>query len=186
MIEAGGNIFEFLDHAQRDMLVRLPYRIGLWVSQSDSEGGSEAEARELRALSSTLHGFAQEVFSSETAQRIITETIQARTQWPGWTERLQNVPEECRRAIDILKSHCSAKDVAAFSNLMMEIGEAVAASFREREAGVIERFQAYMVFAGPTAAGIRRRKSFEEYMNISPNERKALKILSDAFGLGYW
>jgi len=51
----------FLDDissAERELLVSLPYRVGIFVSKSDEEGGEVSGEQELRALSNILTGYA--------------------------------------------------------------------------------------------------------------------------------
>src|SRR5688572_231681 len=92
---------------QRKIIVSLPYRVGLWVSDSDNSGGEEANANEVQALSNILHGFAEEMFGSETMQYIMSETLAKRDQWQEWSKDVAAVPSDCRLAIDVLKEKTS-------------------------------------------------------------------------------
>lgn len=76
-----------LNTAERAILVSLPYRAGLMVSQSDTSGGEESDAQELQTLSNILSAYAGEVFVSETVQHIISETIKQKDRWPNWQKK---------------------------------------------------------------------------------------------------
>lgn len=179
---------ERLTPDQRETVISLPYRVGLWVSQSDSSGGAEAEQQELQALSSIIHGFAEEMFGSETTQRIISGTLAHRDKWPQWAQRTSGVPDDCRFVVDLMQDYTDAKDVNAFRNHLMEIGEAVALAFRERSSSsfihVLGRYLAY-TFSGGNKSAKGPRRSFSEFLRISASERKALMSLAHSLGTTY-
>ena len=175
------DFFSRLTAHQADTVIRLPYRVGLWVSRSDRTGGTEANLKELEALSAILHGFAEETFGAEIVQHIISATIRKKDEWLDWRERLETVPGECRDAMDILREHASVKDAAAFRNHIMEIAEAVAIAFRE-ESGGGSMFGAAIRYLGYVLFGKsgNRAVSFREFANISADERKALAAIAQA------
>lgn len=170
---------EKLTQDQRDLMVRLPYRIGLWISQSDTAGGSEADEREGQALSNILHAFAEDLFGSETLQYIMSETIRQKNEWASWNKDVELVPGECRDAITLMREQGEPKDVKALKNHLMEIAEAVAQAFHEEDSRT-------SVFAalGPYVSHLflkgKRRRSLGDFMNVSTSEREALGTIIDA------
>ena len=54
-------ILNTLSDDQRDFIVRLPFRAGIWVSRADASGGDESQVQEERVLHNLLEGFAVEV-----------------------------------------------------------------------------------------------------------------------------
>ncbi len=179
----------FLDQLtadQRDIVVSLPYRVGLWVSDSDKSGGGDANLQEMQALSGIIHGFADEMFGSEVMQHIISETISKKARWGEWAKHVDDVPEDCRFAVDVLKEKTSSKDVNAFRNHLMEIGEAVAMAFHEEQGKGIT-FSAYITYMSGKLFGRRGRSagSFSDYMRISVSEHRALGALAQSLGAPY-
>jgi hypothetical protein len=175
-----------LTEHQRETLISLPYRVGLWVSQSDDTGGTESEATELQTLSNIINGFAYEVFGSETMQIILSDTIKHQERWPAWALRLAEVPGDCAIAVDILRTHLDEKDVNAFRNQLLEIGEAVATAFSEfHHKPQANRLSVYISFFLSRILQKPPYKSFGEYISISAEERKALKALAGALGTAY-
>ena len=173
---------------QKDTLISLPYRVGLWVSQADSSGGSESDAREQQALSAILHGFAEEMFGSETMQHIISGTLAAKDRWPDWAGRVQDVPQDCQFALDLVTEFADAKDANVFRNHLMEIGEAVAMAFREdNSSSFLDMLRQYLAFHFGARAkkSTGPKRSFSEFVRISPRERKALMALAQALGTSY-
>jgi hypothetical protein len=176
------NFLDTLTPDQRETIISLPYRVGLWVSDSDSSGGDEANTNEIQALSNILHGFNEDMFGSETMQYIMSETLAKRDHWPQWSKDVASVPQDCRLAIDILKEKASVKDVNAFRNHLMEIGEAVAMAFHEE--GARSTFSAYISYMFGKFRKNRASSigSFQDYLRISVNEHKALHALAGALG----
>jgi hypothetical protein len=173
---------------QKDTLISLPYRVGLWVSQADASGGTESDAREQQALSAILHGFAEEMFGSETMQHIISGTLAAKDRWPAWAERVDNVPRDCEFAMDLIVEFADAKDAAVFRNHLMEIGEAIALAFREdTQASFVQTIKDFIAFtlSAPKTKSAGSRRTFSEFLRISPSERKALITIAQALGTTY-
>lgn len=182
----------FLDNLtdnQRDTLISLPYRVGLWVSQSDISGGDDSSGQERQVLANIIHGVASDMFGSEVVQIVMTETIKNKDQWPKWAQQSSAVPEDCAFAMDVIRQYADAKDATAFKNHLMEIGEAVALAFREYDQmGFGQKLSLYIAYlstkfkARPKS---RPRRTLREYLSISPGERKALMTLAQSLGTTY-
>lgn len=183
----------FLDEIppeKRDMLVSLPYRVGLWVSQSDTTGGGQSDAEEQQALSNIITGFAEEVFGAETVQRIISETLRKKSEWPRWANNLGDVIADCRNAVDILSEVVDRKEVNAFRHHLVEIGEAVALAFREfdENQSIMKKLPVYMSYFSSRLQALKEHrpyKTLDEYLNISVHERRALTTLAQALDTPY-
>lgn len=174
---------------QRTTLVSLPYRVGLWLSQSDQSGGVLSDSHELQVLSNIINGFAEDMFGSEVVQEIMTETVKRKVEWSDWAQNMSSVTEDCRFGLDVVAQYADAKDVTAFKNHLMQIAEAVALAFREYEQlGVVEKFRmhlAYYALAFKKAPPGRIRRSLREYLSISSHERQALSSLAHALDTTY-
>ncbi|MCD8498343.1 MAG: hypothetical protein LRZ85_09960 [Alphaproteobacteria bacterium] len=171
---------------QRIKITSLPYRVGLWVSQSDSSGGEEADARERQVLENLIEGFTQEVFGSESVQHIMTDTLAQKDKWPEWAAKPGNVLEDCRQALSILRDHVDEKEVSAFCQRLLEIGEAVALAFGEGETAgfkhqMLTSAEYYSEWFFARVKG-KDFMSLERYRRISRAEREALRELSHALG----
>lgn len=180
-------MFEGLTVDQKRLIVQLPYRVGLFISESDNAGGDASEEQEVQVLANIIRGFAEDVMGAESIQHIISTTLILSDQWPGWAADLAQVPTECERAVDIMHEHVSRKDARAYANQMYEIGEAVALAFKEYEEGnPFQDLGVYMSYLWDQAKARKngqRQKSFEEYKSISPDERAALLKIAKGLGL---
>lgn len=179
-----------LSSEKHDMLASLPYRVGLWISRSDSSGGDHSEAQEQQALASILAAYSEEVFGSEIVQHIISATISRKSDWPQWSQNMGEVIVDCRHAVDFLSEVVDRKEVNAFKQQLIEIGEAVALAFREvqDDMGLPEKLSLYGTYYMGKFKAMRAKRpyrTFQEFLNISAGERQALSTLAKALDTPY-
>jgi len=183
------DVLDKLTADQKALIVSLPYRVGLWVSHSDDAGGDEADEKELTALANILQGFSEQVFGSELLQYIMNETVSRKHDWPEWKKQIQDVPKDCGQALDALREYVDEKEVNAYVMRLMEIGEAVALAFREYEQqSGLDKLRIYSSYILTTLkARLRQQpsKTFNQYLNVSIKERKALRALAIALETTY-
>lgn len=183
----------FLDNLtteQRTLLVSLPYRVGLRISQSDDSGGDSSDEQEMQALDSLITAYSQEVFGAETVQFIVSETVSRKGEWKTWSDNLDVVESQCHEAIDILSGCVDEKEVSAFKNHLIEIGESVALAFREygESTPVLDKIKVYCIYYyGKWKASRegKRYREWEEFLNISLDERRALRSIAEALSTTY-
>lgn len=120
-----------LSPSDRELLVRLPWRVGMWVSACDSAGGGEASEAESRALRNIIVGFVEDSCKGEVVQRLMEETVSRRSEWSSWEGDLDQVPQECRIGVDSLSNVLSPRDLSSFKSNLLEIGLAVASAWNE-------------------------------------------------------
>ncbi len=171
---------------EKDLLIRLPYRVGMWLSESDAGGGDEAAFQEKQALQSIIIAYAEDFCKSEAAQLIMEQTIRHKDSWDSWNENIESVPDECREAMITLSRTLPLKELSSFKDNLIEIAYSVAMVYREfdDEASFGERLKTYITL------WIERLQAFlqgnaiqsqDEILNISPHERKALDELTAIF-----
>lgn len=183
----------FLDNLvpdQRNLLVSLPYRVGLYVSESDDSGGEESDAAEKLALESIITAYSQEVFGSETVQYVISETVSRKKEWPQWSKNLENIEQDCYKAIDILAAAVDEKELTSFKRHLIEIGESVALAFREYGADtpIMDKIKIYMFYMKSRKEAARQNiipMEWDQFINISIDERKALRLIAAAIDTQY-
>lgn len=176
-----------LSRDQRVLLTSLPYRVGVWISQSDMGGGWDADLRERQVLGNILIGFTQDVFGSEAVQHIMTETLEQKDKWPEWSAQPGTVLADCRLAARLLAEHVDEKEVRAYRQRLLEIAEAVALAFREEQnGGLRQKVLTIAEYYSDWFAALLKRQDFvslERYRNISRREREALRELTHVLEL---
>jgi len=182
-------MLEQLTIEERLLIVSLPYRVGVLVSRSDLTGGEDAHLQELETLSNILEGFTQQVFGSELLQHVMTGTMEGRSQWSSWGAQTESVYQDCKEAIEILQRFADEKEIASYRIRLIEIGEAIAMAFRESETmNVNEKLSAYLSYLNARLKAQKLKqtyKSFNEFLNISMQEREVLQKIAKALGTYY-
>jgi hypothetical protein len=172
-----------LSENEREIVISLPYRVGLWIGASDSTGGDDSNTQEKQALESIISGFTQDVFGSELVQHIMSSTMSQKDRWEVWAENVADVPQDCEKAIHSLKNFFDEKEVSAFKQRLLEIAEAVALAFREyEEFNFIQKLQVnvlYFFSKFNTSFRQNENNSKNRFLNISLQERRALYTLAD-------
>lgn len=174
---------------QRDLLEALPYRVGLWISSSDTTGGGDADDAEAQALEIIVTGFAEDFCKSQFVQTMMEEAVSRKGEWAHWGANLEQVPSECVRAIDLLSERLDRKEVTSFKLTVMEIATAVAMAYREFDHSdkMTHRLKIYTRVMAEKMRSIftgQRARSADEFLNISEHEQRALDILSRSLDLG--
>lgn len=184
-MEDVGSRLEQLSTEELGFLVALPYRVGLWISESDDTGGDEADAAEWHALECIITGFAEDFCKTEAVEKIIRQTISGKDKWPEWSADLSGIPAECRKAIEFMAEHFDHKEVTSFKNNLMEIAMAVAMAFREvdeAESLQVKLKIKILMMVDKAQSLIHRRdlKTMDELLNVSNAEKLALDELEYA------
>lgn len=180
--------FDKFTEDQRNLLVALPYRVGLWIGSSDITGGSDAEKAEMMALSSIVTSYAEDYLKSEFVQTLMEEMVSRSAEWPGWGRNLDEVPAECIRAVEIASERLDRKDVMSFKYNLMEIATSVAMAYRELDHNdnflfKLKVYSRVMIDRKRASRGGRVVGTLGEMMSISPSEQVALDSLARVLGL---
>jgi hypothetical protein len=130
------------------------------------------------------------VFGAETVQYVISETVRRKSEWEKWSMELEYVSGECHKAVDLLSAHVDEKEVSAFKNHLIEIGESVALAFREygESTPLIDKLKMYLYFSKGRRLAKKNGdvyKEWDQFINISLDERKALCFVADALDTKY-
>lgn len=173
----------------RDLIVSIPYRAGVWVSMVDDDGGGEAEHDEIDALENILAEKARGMFESAFVHEVMAETASRQQDWPQWAGQMDTVLADCTKAVGVVGGKLSEKDLDAYRMHIMAIGLEVAKAFREFDVGMplpTKLWTNFRLFMDAIVRVFSRDKSFEgeKALNISYEEDQALSKLSQALHPG--
>lgn len=173
---------------QKELLAALPYRTGLWVSESDISGGTEASMKEREALEAIITAYAEDVCKSEFVEELMKETIAQRERWPEWRKDVEKVPSECRNIVGLLADYLDRREITFFKHNLMEIAMTVAMAYRELENAESASVRARIYgryLCNRVASFLRRRRppTIDELLNVSQAETLALDELMESLGL---
>ena len=183
-------LLEKFSGEERDLLVALPYRVGLWLSRSDDTGGAESGDAEINALRGIITGFAEDFLKSEFVEELMRETVSRKDLWPAWEKDTDTVPAECTKAVGIVAARLEQKSTTSFKHNLMEIAMTVALAYREfdDDQPLVEKIKVYFRYYRQRIEAMLQNKqilSFDEYLNISRAEHEALTQLSAALRMEY-
>ncbi len=178
----------YLDHftaEQRDLLIKLPYRAGLWVSASDTTGGDESDEAERQALAAIVRGFTEDFLKSEFVEEVMRETVMRMDQWDSWGAQVENIPGEVRRGIEVAALYIDYKQVQAFKQSLHDVAMTVAMAYREfdESAPLAAQLRIYSKYWMERARAYVKKTQppiMDQYLNISADEHKALDALNEA------
>ncbi len=181
----------YLDHfsaEQRDLLIRLPYRAGLWISASDTTGGDESEAVERQALAAIVRGFTEDFLKSEFVEEIMRATVQRVDEWDQWAGQPENIPDEVRRGIEIAALYIDYKQINALKQSLNDVAMTVAMAYREFDettpfAAQMRIYSKYWLEYARSYVKKTQPPIMDQYLNISAAEHKALDALNAALRL---
>ncbi len=182
------NDLENLSPEIRDVLIRLPYRVGLYISESDRTGGDESTEVERLALENIVTFYVEDTVKSEFAHQVMNETLTHKKKWASWGENINTLPEECLKVADALTGVIDMKEIFSFKQNLLEVAIVVAQAYREFDtsAGAVQKLQVYLTLLLRRIRAIftgEEMKSNESLLNISAKERSAIKLLADTLGV---
>lgn len=165
---------------ERDLLISLPYRVGIWMSHSDDEAGEKDDSRERTALASSIEGYAK---ASGKTPLFIREICQAmigkRDYWPEWEATALDILADCERAADILRDKTDSQARKHYKRLLIVIASRIAGAYGEF--GGMEDEENFADRAmNAVKALLGGAKPDSGFANISPAEQAALQRLKTA------
>lgn len=162
-----------LNDDERKLVVSIPYRVGIWVSYADDEGGENDDQNETKALGKVFKDISRSKNLPPFIADVLDEIESAQDRWPEWEAAASDTLGDCTRVLVLLESRASAADNSNYKKLLKKIAYRVAGAhgeFGEAEAsgGIFARLLKKLK---PSAQA-------EDFMNISPAEEEALQNLA--------
>ncbi len=172
----------------QNLIIRLPFRVGYYVSSSDKTGGDEADQREMLALENIVTFYIEDTLKSEFVQEAMQQMLAQKKNWDSWKGHIEIVPEECVKATEALVGVIEMKEIWAFKNNLLEIAISVAQAYREFNDTVstIEKIQTYLAILSERIKAVvsgQEMPSTDSMLNISRDERMAINLLADTLGI---
>ncbi len=114
-----------------EIIISLPYRVGMHISYADDEDGEQDDEREMQAIEVCIKEIAKLYEGSSFIREVAAETLAAKDKWPSWSEGVFNIEPSCEKAVLILKSQVSDDDVKNYIKMVLEIATVVAQAYGE-------------------------------------------------------
>lgn len=167
----------------RAFLIRMPYQVGLWMSQIDDEAGNADDARELARLKLLVTAISRRKSDNE----FMVDVFRALADVVDCNELDVNTDDTLGEAIAAVRTILAVGQVGeakAYAGALLEIATAVArANLEEPDyVAVVEENEGFLSKL-TTQAGVlwgQIRATLNADLNISPAEDTALTDLSAA------
>jgi len=114
-----------------DLIVSLPYRVGMHVSFADDEDGEQDDALEMKALETCFVEISKIQGGSALTQEIASEVLSSRARWETWSEGVFNIEPLCEKAVLALKAQADEGEVKAYIKMTLDVAASVASAYGE-------------------------------------------------------
>ncbi len=177
---------EAFSEDEKTLLVSLPYKAGVWISQSDQKGAGTAQAHELKTIEAVIKGLSEGMFRSAFVHEVMSETHLRHGDWPSWAAQTDQILDEARRAVAAVKTKAMPPDAEAYVQMVMTIAYETAYAFREfdRSASIPIKIWVWLclMWEGFIRTGNKDYR-VESVANISLAEDEAIAHLAAALTL---
>lgn len=117
--------------AESELLVSLPYKVGVWVGYAEDEEGEADDERESKALQACIKEIASLHDDVPFIKALVAQTLRLRSEWPRWQTQSFHVTDDAAKAMSLLKSKATAAELKAYRAMLMEIATSVAQAHGE-------------------------------------------------------
>lgn len=180
MIDLGAFTLE-----EKDLLVSLPYRVGIWISHVDDGGEDKADYQEVEAIKKVIQVASKKHDDNTAIDDIARSCLLAEGMFDIWARQTSSILSDAKVAVELLRGRVSTQEAENYGVFLMEIGTSVAKAFREEGYGWDEEKTSAFDFSkiSEKVSGFLGRvapSSKHGEMNISPAEDSALTDLAKA------
>ncbi|MFP4097512.1 MAG: hypothetical protein ACLFP8_01030 [Alphaproteobacteria bacterium] len=116
---------------EAELIISLPYRVGMHVSYSEDEDGERDDELEMKALKTALREEAQAEDGNSVVQEIAGATLESEDKWEAWGQGVFNIEPLCERAVATLRTQASTEDVKAYVKMCLNVASSVARAYGE-------------------------------------------------------
>ncbi len=162
------------------LLVSLPYRVGVWMSQVDDDASTERDdEREQDALEAVLRQMAADKEQAPFVADVARETLTYPDYWSEWGQQLDTLMDDIEKALLLIDGRLAKDNARNYRKCLWGVAKAVAYAYGEFE-GAEEPEKPS--FIGKILGRISDKKDplDDNPENMSPAEREALKKLRKA------
>ena len=123
--------FKDIPSEEINLLISLPYRVGIWISDADDlEKTQRDDRKEAVALDRVIKNVAGQ---KSFAGAIMAEIDHNRLSWGDWKKLANenNIIEDVVRAKKVVSQHLSKKEWTLYCKLLWHVGVVIAQAFGE-------------------------------------------------------
>lgn len=162
------------------LLVSLPYRVGVWMSQADDDASTERDdEREQRALEAVLKNIADSKKQTPFTSAVAEETLRYQNMWSGWGEQLETLFPDLKQAMYLIDDRLPKENAGNYRKCLIDTATAVAMAYGEFEENAEPEKSSFFGNL-MTKINDKLHPLSEDPENLSASEQEALKKLREA------
>ncbi len=116
---------------ESELLVSLPYKVGMWMSYADDEDGERDDEKEMAALEHCIKAIAGLYEDQPFVKEVAAQTLRLRSEWARWETQAFHVPAEAEKAVSLLKSKATSDELKNYGSALIEVATIVAQAYGE-------------------------------------------------------
>lgn len=165
-----------LQPEEQELVISLPYRAGVWISNTDDAEGDDDDEKELKTLETIIKAYAKKVENYPFISEVMQATLSNQQRWDSWAADSFDIIPDCEKAVTLLKSNINKQALKNYRMVLYKVASEVAGAADEFDAdgtdedGLVGKLKGLLV----------KSKKQEGFMNISPAEDAALQRLKEA------
>ena len=117
--------------SELELVVGLPYKVGVFVSHADDEDGEIDDDKEMAALEACLKAIASLHEDKPFTSEVMRQCMSMRSDWPRWAAQSFHVTDEAAKASALLSARVSESEAKNYKAALMEIATTVAQAYGE-------------------------------------------------------
>ncbi len=120
------SLLERFSKSEREILVSLPYRVGVLMGDAEDEAGVLDDIQEGLAHERTLRHVLEVCQGQALMTAILEETLCSRAQWPAWAEHSFSVIADATAARHFLKAQVGDAAIRQYRTVLLNVAYAIA------------------------------------------------------------
>jgi hypothetical protein len=162
-----------MSKTEDNLVIKLPFRVGLWMVRADEQRGILDVKMERCALKKAIENVALFHASSPFVRNILANTLRHQDDWTDWATGIDTVLDDCPVGLEMVRAQSGEDDFKLYRAVLMQAAICVAEAFQEEAPKEVkDNRNAPPLPRSANDMGIPD--------NISANEKKALGELRAA------
>jgi hypothetical protein len=155
-----------MSKTENDLVIKLPFRVGLWMVRADEQRGILDVKLERAALKKAIENVALFHASSGFVRTTLANTLKHQDDWTDWATGIDTVLQDCPVGLEMVRAQSGDDDFKLYRAVLMQAAICVAEAFQE------EAPKPKAPDYGPPLPRSANDMGIPD--NISGNEKKAL------------
>ncbi len=115
----------------KELLVSLPYKVGIYISYAEDAEGETDDQREMKALRHCIAGIAKLHEDDALIQEIMKQCLGSKDNWDRWADESFHAPAAASQTIAALKTKAPENTVKKYRAAILEVAGTVARAYGE-------------------------------------------------------